>query len=603
MPASLYQSHFNTSCMERIQGTNSGSMEDLDSNRSEWKVAEDILRLCNLQSFATSSNSFGTSSSVSGSSGNLLAEPGLNCGLGGLTTSQLEQQKVAKQSQNMTECVPVPTSEHVAEIVGRQGCKIKALRAKTNTYIKTPVRGDEPVFVVTGRKEDVNLAKREILSAAEHFSQIRASRKNQPNSTVGYGVVNPGQPGQTTIQVRVPYRVVGLVVGPKGATIKRIQQQTSTYIVTPSRDKEPVFEVTGQPEMVEAARKEIEAHIELRTGSGAANDNQMLGSGSIDDTFSPSLTHNSGGNLNNGPSGLISDYIFNAKFPGETNGQESINSISRQQGGLTDSLNGSSSFYGNSNEIPSISRLKSLLDGNNSFDAKFDLSVNQKRTMDTSSISSLWKNSDSSWRCSSSGDSGLGHSPPFDFTDNNHTGHISAWSNGPSRIGGPRDSPIDRNSPSHLDNMNMAITKPCSNDLTHRSASIDLGIPGSMLGSGNLGMGSEMNSTSSESSCSSSASGNQTNSLPYAAPTLRNLISAGFSTSLDTLSLSLGNSSLGNHPITQDSSSDKLLEGLAGTFSRQGTISPEHHLGLPLDQGLNIGSAFSSTESKPLGLW
>ena len=26
-----------------------------------------------------------------------------------------------KRSQNMTECVPVPSSEHVAEIVGRQG--------------------------------------------------------------------------------------------------------------------------------------------------------------------------------------------------------------------------------------------------------------------------------------------------------------------------------------------------------------------------------------------------------------------------------------------------------------------------------------------------
>lgn len=27
----------------------------------------------------------------------------------------------SKKSQNMTECVPVPSSEHVAEIVGRQG--------------------------------------------------------------------------------------------------------------------------------------------------------------------------------------------------------------------------------------------------------------------------------------------------------------------------------------------------------------------------------------------------------------------------------------------------------------------------------------------------
>lgn len=29
-----------------------------------------------------------------------------------------------KKSQNMTECVPVPSSEHVAEIVGRQGKKL-----------------------------------------------------------------------------------------------------------------------------------------------------------------------------------------------------------------------------------------------------------------------------------------------------------------------------------------------------------------------------------------------------------------------------------------------------------------------------------------------
>ncbi|XP_030622691.1 RNA-binding protein MEX3B [Chanos chanos] len=172
-----------------------------------------------------------------------------------------------KKSVNMTECVPVPSSEHVAEIVGRQGCKIKALRAKTNTYIKTPVRGEEPVFVVTGRREDVAMARREIISAAEHFSMIRASRNK--NSSLNGGASVPGPPnlpGQTTIQVRVPYRVVGLVVGPKGATIKRIQQQTHTYIVTPSRDKEPVFEVTGMPENVDRAREEIEAHIAMRTG-------------------------------------------------------------------------------------------------------------------------------------------------------------------------------------------------------------------------------------------------------------------------------------------------------------------------------------------------
>lgn len=112
------------------------------------------------------------------------------------------------------------------------------------------------------------MARREIISAAEHFSMIRASR-NKNTSLNGSSTPVPGPPnlpGQTTIQVRVPYRVVGLVVGPKGATIKRIQQQTHTYIVTPSRDKEPVFEVTGMPENVDRAREEIEAHIAMRTG-------------------------------------------------------------------------------------------------------------------------------------------------------------------------------------------------------------------------------------------------------------------------------------------------------------------------------------------------
>lgn len=33
----------------------------------------------------------------------------------------VQEESRNKKSQNMTECVPVPSSEHVAEIVGRQG--------------------------------------------------------------------------------------------------------------------------------------------------------------------------------------------------------------------------------------------------------------------------------------------------------------------------------------------------------------------------------------------------------------------------------------------------------------------------------------------------
>lgn len=181
--------------------------------------------------------------------------PPLGCGIndGGSPT----QAMMERRSGNMTECVAVPSSEHVAEIVGKQGCKIKTLRAKTNTYIKTPIRGEEPVFVITGRKEDVENAKAEIVSAADHFTQIRAQRRLHP----------PAQPGQVTIKMQVPLRLVGLIVGPKGQTIKRIQQETNTYIVTPGREKDPVFDITGANDGVETARGMIAEHILNRTGN------------------------------------------------------------------------------------------------------------------------------------------------------------------------------------------------------------------------------------------------------------------------------------------------------------------------------------------------
>ena len=253
------------------------------------------------------------------------------------------------------------------------GCKIKALRAKTNTYIKTPVRGEEPVFVVTGRKEDVALAKREILSAADHFSQIRASRKSNINSTLAFGQLMANTPGQTTVQVRVPYRVVGLVVGPKGATIKRIQQQTHTYIVTPSRDKEPIFEVTGLPENVDAARKEIEAHIAIRTGTSASGDfNGPSGgyfnlndNGANDDLFSASGGLNSPFSSSSGNLDHVTNSILNNDFKSST----------------------STSHHG-------ITLANLLQDSNN-----FELS---------STRSMAWSNG------TDSHDSGIGHSPPFD---------------------------------------------------------------------------------------------------------------------------------------------------------------------------------------------
>ena len=49
----------------------------------------------------------------------------------------------------------------------------------------------------------------------------------------------------TKSKVRVPYSTVGLIVGPKGATIKHIQRTTKTTIKSPDRGAESIFEIIG----------------------------------------------------------------------------------------------------------------------------------------------------------------------------------------------------------------------------------------------------------------------------------------------------------------------------------------------------------------------
>lgn len=53
--------------------------------------------------------------------------------------------------------------------------------------------------------------------------------------------------------------MVGLVVGPKGATIKQVQQQTETYTITQGCDHNQLFKIMGDPGDVERVGEEIEA--------------------------------------------------------------------------------------------------------------------------------------------------------------------------------------------------------------------------------------------------------------------------------------------------------------------------------------------------------
>lgn len=141
-------------------------------------------------------------------------------------------------------------------------------------------------------------------------------------------------------------------MGPKGATIKRIQQQTSTYIVTPSREKEPIFEVTGMPDNVETARREIEAHIALRTGLVSGMD------GASGNDLSSDMMHDLAAGLNGLGLGMLGGHMDNDLMSSLYNPktQNSMRTAFTTAGGpLTDafgtSASGLSDLLGNNNQF------------------------------------------------------------------------------------------------------------------------------------------------------------------------------------------------------------------------------------------------------------
>ncbi|XP_054166024.1 RNA-binding protein MEX3A-like [Oppia nitens] len=162
--------------------------------------------------------------------------------------------------QHITQLIAVPTSEHVAQIVGKNGKKIKYLRNSTNTLIKTPLKGDDPVFTVTGLPLNVMEAIKAIQASADHFSKLMESRSNVCAI------------GEITLLVPIPQQYVGVVVGRNGSVIMKIKEQTNTRINTPKGDSDtPAFEITGRHMNVLAAKEAILDKVrqayELRTSS------------------------------------------------------------------------------------------------------------------------------------------------------------------------------------------------------------------------------------------------------------------------------------------------------------------------------------------------
>lgn len=167
--------------------------------------------------------------------------------------------EICDTSENITEFVTVPSSKHVAQILGKNGSKIRALRNSTNTYIRSPLPTECPVFTVKGKKQDVFEAVNFLISASNYFTSLENEKQIAHNEAI---LSSQGE--VIVVKFSIPINYIGLVVGMKGATIKTIEKQSKTFIQSPIADLESIFVITGSSKNCEKAMSFISRYLCLR---------------------------------------------------------------------------------------------------------------------------------------------------------------------------------------------------------------------------------------------------------------------------------------------------------------------------------------------------
>lgn len=105
-------------------------------------------------------------------------------------------------------------------------------------------------------------AKSIIIASAEKVARLRALRHSRGQTGAGEEDPAINTDGSIVLKVNVPTNTVGLVIGPKGTRIREIAEATNTYIKTPSRYREPVFDLFGLPQDVALAKEQIQAFVD-----------------------------------------------------------------------------------------------------------------------------------------------------------------------------------------------------------------------------------------------------------------------------------------------------------------------------------------------------
>ncbi|PAA55168.1 hypothetical protein BOX15_Mlig014899g2 [Macrostomum lignano] len=162
-----------------------------------------------------------------------------------------------KRQITITERIQVPSSDHVAEIVGKNGLRIKQIREHLKVWVKTPTRDELPIFEVTGVPDKVAEAIRILQQMSEHFTRVQQERQTRT------------EPTRVEERLYVEQDKVGLIVGASGQTIRWVQQLSDTHIATPRKqEKQPglrtCFTICGTKERVQFAKQLISEYVAMR---------------------------------------------------------------------------------------------------------------------------------------------------------------------------------------------------------------------------------------------------------------------------------------------------------------------------------------------------
>jgi len=133
-------------------------------------------------------------------------------------------------------------------IIGPQGVYVQAITAKTGARITTPKEDNPgPVLIEGVDEKGVNAAK------------------NAIESILKTGMSSITHPGSTSNKVQLTdSNQIGLIIGPKGANIQKLQRDLKVAIKMPERDAlKLMVTVSGGKEQVKQAKEAIEDLIHL----------------------------------------------------------------------------------------------------------------------------------------------------------------------------------------------------------------------------------------------------------------------------------------------------------------------------------------------------